>query len=255
MKANIGQNITRFDICKLACKAYLKTMTPTNIQAGFRKTGIYPLSPEAVAMEKLFPAEGFREENPVDKIKAIKSGKEAVEEFIRMKLEPKKENSSCSCACKDKKKNMKRPKPGGKAITEDEFVQEIQDYENGKNNDMDIDYSPNKENIHPLETKKRPTKKSLKFNSPKPSTSGTRTSREPAIDPDSDSEYEEVTAEEDLCCVCKKWSPPNLNNHPGIKLVTWAYCDSCSHCVHLLFCTAVRVVRRHSTFLCPCCEE
>ena len=40
MRRNIGQTINRFIMCDIACKAYSKAMTPTNIQAAFRKRGI-----------------------------------------------------------------------------------------------------------------------------------------------------------------------------------------------------------------------
>ncbi|XP_052227458.1 uncharacterized protein LOC127842149 [Dreissena polymorpha] len=49
MNAHMGQKITRFDMAKLACKAYLKAMTPLNIQSAFRKTGIHPLSSNAIS--------------------------------------------------------------------------------------------------------------------------------------------------------------------------------------------------------------
>ena len=132
MQQNIGRVITRYDICSLACKAYLKASTPVNIQSGFRKTGIFPFSQEAVSEEKLFPAEGFREDNPVEKIKAIKSGKVAVEEFLKMKLEQNKppvEPSKCpkfTCVIDNK---ITKPKPGGRDITDDNFLKELEEYE------------------------------------------------------------------------------------------------------------------------------
>ena len=52
MKSNIGQTITRYKVCEMACKAYLKAMTPENIISGFKKTQIYPCSTVAVKKEK-----------------------------------------------------------------------------------------------------------------------------------------------------------------------------------------------------------
>ena len=37
------QCVTRYDVCKLACRAYTVALSPVNLQASFRKTGIYPL--------------------------------------------------------------------------------------------------------------------------------------------------------------------------------------------------------------------
>ena len=44
MAENIGQIITRYDICQIACKAYTRAMSHANIQSSFRKTGIFPHS-------------------------------------------------------------------------------------------------------------------------------------------------------------------------------------------------------------------
>jgi hypothetical protein len=43
MQNYMGQSITRYDMTELACRAYLKAMTPANIQAAFKKTGILSL--------------------------------------------------------------------------------------------------------------------------------------------------------------------------------------------------------------------
>lgn len=56
-------------------------MTPSNIQAAFRKTGIFPLNPDVISMQKLFPCENFRKDRPIEKVKAMKSSKDAVEQF------------------------------------------------------------------------------------------------------------------------------------------------------------------------------
>ena len=53
MQRNMGHTITKYEICTLACKAYLKAMTPRSIQNGFRKTGLFPL--KAITQEKFFP--------------------------------------------------------------------------------------------------------------------------------------------------------------------------------------------------------
>jgi len=57
-------------------------MTPLNIQSAFRKTVIFPLYREAIPNDKLLPYESFREDKPFEKVKAIKAGRDAVEEFL-----------------------------------------------------------------------------------------------------------------------------------------------------------------------------
>lgn len=51
--------ITRYNVCEVAGKAYTRALSSENIQSGFRKSGIYPLNPEAIRMEYLAPAEVF----------------------------------------------------------------------------------------------------------------------------------------------------------------------------------------------------
>ena len=51
MKSNIGLTITRYEMCEIACKAFLKAMTPGNFISGFKKTGIYRCSNEAIKIK------------------------------------------------------------------------------------------------------------------------------------------------------------------------------------------------------------
>ena len=60
MKRNIGQTVDKYCMGKITSNAYLKAMTPMNIISGFRKTGCYPLCPEVISRDKLFPCEAFR---------------------------------------------------------------------------------------------------------------------------------------------------------------------------------------------------
>uniref|UniRef100_A0A8W8JBF7 HTH psq-type domain-containing protein n=1 Tax=Magallana gigas TaxID=29159 RepID=A0A8W8JBF7_MAGGI len=57
--------ITRYNVCEVAGKAYTRALSPENIQSGFRKSGIYPLNPEAIRMEYLAPAEVFKQISPI----------------------------------------------------------------------------------------------------------------------------------------------------------------------------------------------
>ena len=72
-----------------------------------------------------------------------------------------------------------------------------------------------------------------------------------------DSQNHSEDDDDDLCCVCKKHSPPGLHEefYSKVILVKWAQCDKCSHWTNLRFCCKQSVVRRSSTFLCPCCNQ
>ena len=75
--------------CNFLRKGYLKATTPSNIISGFKKTGIYPCSNEAFNKETLFPSECFRDEEPLKKVQAIKSSKEAIMAYMQEKMDKK----------------------------------------------------------------------------------------------------------------------------------------------------------------------
>ena len=91
-------------MCEMACKAYLKAMTPNNIISGFKKTGIYPCSNEAINKEKLFQSECFRDEESLKKGIAIKSSKEAIIAYLQEKWIKK---TPLTCQCLSKNQNQR----------------------------------------------------------------------------------------------------------------------------------------------------
>ena len=59
-------------------------------------------------------------------------------------------------------------------------------------------------------------------------------------------------SDDDKCCVCNKFAPPKSREPTWVvDIMKRANCSNCSHWVHLGYCSEGRVVRRHSTFLCP----
>ena len=156
MRQNMGKTITRYQIASMACTAYLKAMSPWNIVSSFKKTGIFPLNKDAIAAEKMMPCEPFRDETPVEKVHAMRGGKEAVDAYFLKKMEGQQVERACDC--KTKKKQTKRSKSGGKEITTAEFVEEMTAYETEK------------ENV-------APTKTASNLPSPRPSTSGITATR------------------------------------------------------------------------------
>ena len=87
MAENIGQIITSYDICQIACKAYLRAMSPANIQSSFLKTAIFRYNPSVISMQQPVPCQGFRVENPVQRVKLLKTGRVAAEAYILIKEE------------------------------------------------------------------------------------------------------------------------------------------------------------------------
>ena len=119
----------------IACKAYLKATTPQNIQAAFKKTGIYPFKKDAIHAEDLYTAESFREKNPVKKAVEMKGGKEEVQKFIDGKMDALLGDTKKEGDCEEKWKNQKgdgkklnKSSAGGKAITEGDFGERLEEY-------------------------------------------------------------------------------------------------------------------------------
>lgn len=56
MRQSVGTSVTRYDICELVCKVYEKSLNPSNLRAAFKKTGIYPLSPNEIDIASTVPS-------------------------------------------------------------------------------------------------------------------------------------------------------------------------------------------------------
>lgn len=234
MTDNLGKVVTKYEMASVACKAYLKAMTPQNIISAFRRTGIYPLRKDAVPMERLLPCEAFRDDRPILKARALKAGKEAVDEYLENKL-VKQSPCTCHTAQKASSTSSKKPTTGGKEITSMAYIQDLDAYEAEKENARP-NIIPDAPKVHP---------------SPRPSTSGLfciNANNNSAQDTDMDDDDDD-----EPCCVCGQHSPPNLSKKPFLKIVNWAQCDKCDHWVHLGFCHSKTVIRRGDDFVCQHC--
>ncbi|XP_038072690.1 tigger transposable element-derived protein 1-like [Patiria miniata] len=251
MRHHATSGIDKYSLCEIACKAYASALTPNNLQASFRKSGIYPVDRCAVNPSSFKPATVFTssEVNHPENISATPSSSvtaadESIDDttdrctdFFRTAQVVLTENPK-----QTKKRNVLSAIVGGKAITEDAVINNIKK--------------------HQEQQKKKPKKpkKSVSNNSAKPSTSGVghqkrkSHSQLPADTNDEDCDESETTDPKDLCCKCKRFQPAELRNIDTLVFVSWAQCTypDCCHWVHLRYCTPVRVVRTHSKFWCPC---
>ena len=97
--------------------------------------------------------------------------------------------------------------------------------------------------------------------SPKPGPSGIKITANHVRDIDAnDSDSEDIEVDDkDLCCVCKRFSPPVKTI--SIYIVNWAQCDKkldngkiCNHWVHTGSCVpSLRLGDRKGSFHCPHC--
>ncbi|XP_060581496.1 uncharacterized protein LOC132738084 [Ruditapes philippinarum] len=113
-----GQIITRYEIAALSGKAYLKSMTPSNIIAAFKKCGIFPFDSSVVPEELLFPSRSF----PKKKISEAEESSPTMQELLSQKM------MDTAPKVKSPKVRSKKPKLGGKCITS-AVVQEVEEYE------------------------------------------------------------------------------------------------------------------------------
>ena len=252
---HMGQKITRYEMSEIACKAYLKAMTPSNIQSSFRKTGIHPFCRQVISDENLFPTEAFREKEPVKKMMAFKGGKEEVQKFLEMKIEKMCTNQNEDDKLSENKENVatKRPSPGGLAITEGDFFKPDLMIMKEKRQCQQRKLINTVQILKTVKVSKLKQKKKSqpKCHSPQPSTSGMQLlQNKDHSELDSDSED---TPDEEKCCQFKCFTPPILRELPYMVILKWTQCDKCSHWVHLEFCSEVKFVRRHGEFLCPHC--
>ena len=56
---SVGTSVTRYDIWELVFKVYEKSLNPSNLRAAFKKTGIYPLSPNEIDIASTVPKENL----------------------------------------------------------------------------------------------------------------------------------------------------------------------------------------------------
>ena len=109
------------------------------------------------------------------------------------KVEKQKPTLSCTCKCTCNAGKVKalvtKPKPGGAAITETEYLTVLEDYNNikGKSN-----YSL------PVATPDT---------SPKPSTSGLNMNHDPHLNSYDDDDSDDDANDTECCCVCNKFIP------------------------------------------------
>ena len=93
---------------------------------------------------------------------------------------------------------------------------------------------------------------------PVPSTSGTSMRKGGPIDMSSEDSYEgdsDIFHEDDeLCCVCNKWEPKELQKCAAFVIAKWAKCDYCPHWTHLNYCSKGKFVRFKEEFRCPHCH-
>lgn len=262
--------ITRHEVCKIACRVYTKTLTPSNFQSAFKKCGIFPYNPDVIPEVALAPSQSF----PVDDVLTSASVVDVecpttVEPSdVAMAVEEEKANSPNVPAPSDffdkqggeVLKNLKVRKVrktlskvvGGKPITEDCVMEAVQKhYAEQKNPKKSIKNAVNESQVAGCSgegnKRKRPVETLQNKKKPK---NGKSSNVAVSSSDDGDSSSDEIQ-EEEKCCICKKFSMPGTKY--SVVFTKWVQCEKCPHWVHVQTCTPSRVIRRGDIYVCPHC--
>jgi len=238
LRQNVGRQITRYDICELACKAYVKALTPSNIINSFRKTGIVPFNMQAIAPECFMP-NAITTEKQSQSDQPESQPNECLQTSVASFLEHKIPRFVPPL----KRKLTSKIQTSGKEITDSQLAATLI----GSNKKADT-------------VNKKIKKFATPFKAVSPCEPGPSGVEKPSQSDTSstgssdDSDHEDNHPESEKCCVCKRFNVNKPNNDMILSIITWGQCDmeGCGHWVHLKFCTKVRVLRRHDSFVCPC---
>ena len=63
IRDNPSSKITMYNVCSLACKAYIHALSPENSNVSFKKARIYPFDPSAADHSHFVPATVFQSTN------------------------------------------------------------------------------------------------------------------------------------------------------------------------------------------------
>jgi hypothetical protein len=242
-----GNVVTRYDVCRIACRVYMATLTPSNIQSAFRRCGIHPFNPDvisnsAIAPSLAFPKPGQAQTSTVEAAESTQSARS----FLEKRGSSVLQNVGTAKVRKTLSKVV-----GGRAVTEDVIFDKIKEHESRTTKPKSK--APITGKSQKGKTKRKTQTRPTLPSQPQPSTSGVNVTV-PAVSAlsdtdDTDNEHDAV------CCVCGRFSPAELKYCINLTIVKWACCDRCDQWVHLRFCSPVAVLRRGDSFLCPKCTE
>jgi hypothetical protein len=243
--------VTRYDVCSLACKAYSFALSPLNLQASFNKAGIYPFKNSSSMVEllksKIKPSELYIVDDEVTASGDHKKSETAENNFFD------KKGGDVHIKIMKKKRKSINSIVGGKAL-EGETVEKMKKYIDESNSKISSNDPKKKKTKTPKNKKNSATSFNLQINDkqkPGPSKQNIELSEKSDL---SDSENESEIPDEDKCCQCHQYYV-DKHSHGAIEFTHWAQCDNatCSHWVHLKYCSPVRVVRKNTVFYCNCC--
>ncbi|XP_052798487.1 uncharacterized protein LOC128230336 [Mya arenaria] len=246
MRESGGCLVTRYEVARLASRVYSSTLTPSNIQSAFKKSGIYPFNRNVVPDHQIAPSTTFTDSEAEVNTPMVSNTKACETPSAEQFFEQRGGKILQNVQKAKKSRNTLSKIIGGMAITEDDILAQIKAHTDK--------YGPSK--IKEKKSASKENNKKRKQTSPKASTSNSVKKPKKVLESSEncDSSDEEDVPDSEKCVVCKHFSP-DRTKRPFIIIVSWGQCDQCSGWVHLSFCTHVKSIRRGDAFLCPSCND
>ena len=264
--------VTKYDVCRLACRAYSKALSSDNLQMAFKRAGVYPLDQSTISEDYLLPSEVFqatpedlteKENVESEPDRATDSQTSSTGDNVCDSDADTTENSNeypgmagdffrskVADIRKVKTENQKEPRKtmsrvtSGHCITEEEVRNKMVEHEEGtKKSQKRKSVKSTSEKSNEKKKAKKPKKQKKHGESQEAGPSGL-----------CNNDSEEAVPDQDKCCVCKLYTPVEIRHSLSLIFTKWVQCDRCPHWVHLIYCTKQRVVRKEDVFLCQHCQ-
>ena len=271
MQKNPGRNITKYDIASLTATPYLTALCPANLISALKKTGVFPVDPKAISGEQMAPSIIYADPQDQTREQTADSSqsKMAADSQPQSVDDGVTPSSHGDTSLTHHKHATVEPNIQTNTVsdtsTQPDFFNSRKIVTTVKTDKKKRKFVPpflagslsKKSNQDVLKANAESKKRKLDSEVAKPSTSGniaTSTKKSVKVHMIEDSSEGDSEREDEVCCVCQRWQPAELQSIPGIVFVQWGKCDFCSHWTHLKFCTEVRVLRTSSKFRCPHCQ-
>ena len=221
--------ITRYDVCKIACKVYSQTLTSMNIQSAFKTCGIFPFNDKVVTDSVVPPSLTFHKAQP--SMTTCEKSTDSPSLFLE-----KRGGEVLSNVKVTKTRKTLSEVVAGKPLTEDDVLDQVKDHIETNKPPKLKEFNKHNNLLKKSYKKSKNLNKSSATSIPKSGTSdpnenGSFSSQ--TVSDDSETEIQES----EKCCICNLFTPSDLKHCVSLTLVKWGQCHLCDRWVHLGFCS------------------
>ena len=287
LHAHPNRVIVKEDLPRIIGTAFKNSLTVSTIMSGFRKTGIFPFDPSAPCVT---PPEINKEKNETKPTRKERKDNRSVKILFQEKSDEFNQQKE---SVELKKKRSGFVPPYGAAITEESYyekkkclAEEKKEKEEKKEMNKKVckrkiiftpPYSQQETSYQSLvdgqlkrseETETKKSKKEINSNKENKVKEIQKKGKGPLANskrgkgPAKKDRRKKLTVsnefsedETEVCVMCGKFQPDDLNLDQSIKFVNWGNCVICNKWVHLKFCCSVETLKEEDEFLCPKCDH